>query len=310
MKLRHLRSASFVFLGAAVWFLFPVFAVSQSVVSQSVVSQSVVSQSEDQFFNSNGVNIRYIIAGKGEPVILIHGFAGTLGMWRPLIADLSKDHKVIALDCRGHGKSDKPHEPERYGMEMVNDITRLMDHLQIGKANVMGYSMGGGIVMKMLVEHPDRFLTAVVGANRGFRPEDIQQQESLTKYLQSGMSFSEAVIAAAPPDAPPLSAQQREALKSDDPNHDSKALAAQRLGNTRLVVNDESLKANMVPTLVIYGGNDHPEEYADLKKVFSHAEYAVIPGAGHAGAVQSPEFVKDIRAFLQAHQRVSAEQAK
>jgi len=287
MKLRHLRSASFALLGAAVWFLLP---------------SSAVSQAGDQFFNSNGVNIRYIVAGKGAPVILIHGFAGNLEMWRPLIADLFTDHEVIAMDCRGHGKSDKPHEPEQYGIEMVNDITRLMDHFQISKAHIMGYSMGGGIVMKMLVEHPDRFLTAVIGANRGFRAEDVEQQESLTKYLQSGMSFSEAVIAAAPPDAPPLSAEQREALKRDDPNHDTKALAAQRLGNKGLIVNDEALKANKVPTLVIYGGNDHPEGYANFKKILSNAEYAVIPGAGHAGAVQSPEFVKDIHAFLQEHQ--------
>jgi pimeloyl-ACP methyl ester carboxylesterase len=288
MKLRYLRSASLCLLSAAVWLLFPGLANPQT---------------EDQFFSSNGVKIRYIVVGTGEPVILVHGFAGNLDVWRSLIADLSKDHEAIALDCRGHGKSDKPHEPEQYGIEMVNDITRLMDHLQIRNAHVIGYSMGGGIVMKMLVEHPDRFLTAVIGANRGFRAEDLEQQASLTKYLQSGMSFSEAVIAAAPPDAPPLSAEQREALKRDDPNHDTKALAAQRLGNKGLIVNPESLKANKVPTLVIYGGNDHPEGYADLKKELSSAEYEIIPSAGHAGAVQSQEFVKDVRAFLQEHQR-------
>lgn len=115
------------------------------------------------------------------------------------------------------------------------------------------------------------------------------------------MSFSEAVIAAAPPDAPPLSAEQREALKQDDPNHDPKALAAQRLGNKELMVNYESLKTNKIPTLVIYGGNDHSERFADLKEALSNAEYEIIPGAGHAGAVQSPEFVKDIHAFLKEH---------
>ena len=288
MKLQDSRSASLVLLTAAVWLLLP---------------RSATPQAQDQFFNSNGVKIRYIVVGKGDPVILVHGFAGNLRVWDPLIDDLANDHEVVALDCRGHGKSDKPHEPEQYGIEMVNDITRLMDHLEIKKANVIGYSMGGGIVMKMLVEHPDRFLTAVVGANRGFRSEDLEQQASLTKYLQSGMSFSEAVIAAAPADAPPLSAEQREALKRDDPNHDAKALAAQRLGNKGLIVSSESLKANKVPILVIYGGNDHAEAYADLKKELSDAEYEVIPGAGHAGAVQSPEFVKDVRAFLQEHQQ-------
>jgi pimeloyl-ACP methyl ester carboxylesterase len=152
MELRYLRSASICLLSAVVWLL---------------LLSSATSQTEDQFFTSNGVKIRYIVAGKGEPVILVHGFAGNLGVWDALIDDLSKDHKAIALDCRGHGKSDKPHEPEQYGIEMVNDITRLMDHLQIRKAHVIGYSMGGGIVMKMLVEHPDRFLTAVNRSKSG-----------------------------------------------------------------------------------------------------------------------------------------------
>jgi len=288
MKLRYLRSSSLCLLSAAVWILF---------------TSSANPQTEDQFFSSDGVKIRYIVVGKGEPVILVHGFAGNLDMWRPLIADLANDYEVIAFDCRGHGKSDKPHEPEQYGVEMVNDIVRLMDHLQIKKAHVMGYSMGGFIVVKMLVEYPDRFLTAVIGGSKGVTAEDLKEQESLTKYLQSGMSFSEAVIAAAPPDAPPLSAEQREALKRDDPNHDPKALAAQRLGNKELIVNNESLKTNKVPTLVIYGGNDHPERFDDLKKSLSNAEYVAIAGAGHAGAVQSREFLKDIRAFLQEHQQ-------
>lgn len=226
---------------------------------------------EDQFFSSNGVKIRYIAVGKGEPVILVHGFSGNLNMWRPMIADLANDHEVIAFDCRGQ--------------------------------HIMGYSMGGFIVVKMLVEHPDRFLTAVIGGSKGLKAEDLKEQASLTKYLQSGMSFSEAVIAAAPPDAPALSAEQREALKRDDPNHDPKALAAQRLGNKELIVNYESLKTNKVPTLVIYGGNDHPERFADLKQALANAEYKVIPGDGHAGAVQSPEFVQDIHAFLKEHQQ-------
>lgn len=194
-----------------------------------------------------------------------------------------------------------PHEPEQYGIEMVNDITRLMDHLQISKAHIVGYSMGGAIVMKMLVERPDRFLTAVIGGNAGFQPKDIEEQASLTHYLQSGMPFSEAVIAAAPPGTPPFSAEQRAALKRDDPNHDTKALAAQRLGNKELIVNYASLKANKVPVLIIYGGKNQPESLDDLKKSLSNAEYKVILGAGHARAVQSQEFVKAVRAFLQEH---------
>jgi pimeloyl-ACP methyl ester carboxylesterase len=143
----------------------------------------------DQFFNSNGVRIRYIVAGNGEPVIFIHGFASNAGMWEAIVTDLSPTYATIALDCRGHGRSDKPHEPRRYGIEMVNDVVRLMDHLGIKKAHIAGYSMGGAIVMKMLVEHPDRFLTAIVGGNAGYRSGEPHRDAPLAKYLLSGMSF-------------------------------------------------------------------------------------------------------------------------
>src|SRR5262245_58833732 len=89
---------------------------------------------EDRFFDSNGVKIRYVVEGEGEPVVLVHGFSADLDrQWRGpgLIAALAKERRVIAYDNRGHGKSEKPHDEKQYGMEMVQDAVRLMDHLQI-----------------------------------------------------------------------------------------------------------------------------------------------------------------------------------
>jgi alpha-beta hydrolase superfamily lysophospholipase len=100
MKLRYLRSASLCLLSAAVWLLFPGLANPQT---------------EDQFFSSNGVKIRYIVVGTGEPVILVHGFAGNLDVWRSLIADLSKDHEAIALDCRATAKVTSRMNPNNMG---------------------------------------------------------------------------------------------------------------------------------------------------------------------------------------------------
>jgi pimeloyl-ACP methyl ester carboxylesterase len=283
MKLKRLLFANFFLV--PIW-LFP-FSTS--------------AQANSQFFNSNGVKIRYILVGQGEPVILIHGFASNAEMWRTLSAELSQDHQVIALDCRGHGKSDKPHAPEQYGIEMVNDVVRLMDHLHISKAHIIGYSMGGAIATKMLIEHPDRFITAVIGGSAGYRAGDPDRDAPLVKYLQSGMSFSEAMIAAIPPGTPPPSTEQREAMKRMDSTQDPKALAAQRLGNKGLTVDYKSFTANKVPTLVIYGGNDNPEKFTDLKKVLAKGEFKIIAGAGHGGAVQSPEFLENIKQFLKSH---------
>jgi len=258
-------------------------------------------QAEDRFFNSNGVRIRYFIVGQGEPVVLVHGWGGSAEMWTPLIKELSPNYRLIAMDCRGHGKSDKPHDASQYGIEMVNDIVRLLDHLKINKAHIIGYSMGGMIVMKMLIEHPDRFRTAVVGASQGHRSSDEAWDGPLIKALQSGMSLSEAMIATAPPGTPPPSPEQRESMRRMDATHDPKALAAQRLGNDGLIITYEPLKTNKVPTLMICGSNDHPERFTDLKKVLANGEFKVVEGASHGNAFSNPQFSKDIHEFLEKH---------
>src|SRR6516164_1389375 len=111
---------------------------------------------EDQFFDSNGVKIRYTVQGQGEPVLLIHGFTANIEKnWTPdLMKTLTKDFQVIALDNRGHGKSDKPHDPKKYGMEMAEDAVRLLDHLKIKKAHIVGYSMGAMITNKLMTTYP------------------------------------------------------------------------------------------------------------------------------------------------------------
>src|SRR5262245_18097621 len=113
--------------------------------------------SPDQYFDSNGVKIHYRIWGNGDPIVLVHGFTASIDAnWvQPGIVDaLSKDFKVIALDLRGQGKSDKPHDPAAYGEQMGEDVIRLMDHLKIEKAHIVGYSLGGFTTLKLVTLHP------------------------------------------------------------------------------------------------------------------------------------------------------------
>jgi pimeloyl-ACP methyl ester carboxylesterase len=118
-----------------------------------------------QTFDSNGVKIAYFVQGQGEPVVLIHGWLSSAGVnWAlPGISGLlAKDHQVIALDVRGHGLSDKPTKEEAYGPELVEDIVRLLDHLKIKKAHIVGYSMGGIIAANFMTRHPDRVLSGTL----------------------------------------------------------------------------------------------------------------------------------------------------
>jgi hypothetical protein len=90
-------------------------------------------QVPDQFFDSNGVRIHCTDQGSGEPVVLVHGVDGGMHSWTSagVLQNLAKNYRVIALDCRGHGLSGKPHDPKQYGAEMAVDIARLLDHVGV-----------------------------------------------------------------------------------------------------------------------------------------------------------------------------------
>ena len=118
-------------------------------------------------FASAGVRIHYEVFGEGKPIVLVHGFAANLrANWVATgwIDVLSPLRQVIALDCRGHGESDKPRDPAAYAAHgMTDDVVRLMDHLGIATADIFGYSMGAGIALRAIVRHPERFTSAVLG---------------------------------------------------------------------------------------------------------------------------------------------------
>ena len=117
-------------------------------------------------FDADGVNIFYQVAGEGSPVILIHGLAasGDLNwIWPGVMRELAKDHRVVAIDLPGHGRSDKPTRADAYGKQVVEDVVLLMDHLDIDKAHIVGYSAGGMITMRLMVDHPDRVISGTVG---------------------------------------------------------------------------------------------------------------------------------------------------
>jgi len=123
-------------------------------------------------FDSNGINIAYDDIGEGDPILLVHGFAASrvtnwkLAGWYDRLEKAGR--RVIALDCRGHGESDKPHDAAAYGAEnMGGDVIRLMDHLSIERADLMGYSMGGIISTWLLMNEADRFDSVVLAGIGG-----------------------------------------------------------------------------------------------------------------------------------------------
>jgi pimeloyl-ACP methyl ester carboxylesterase len=130
-------------------------------------------------FDSGGTKLFYFTEGKGEPVVLIHGWLSSAGVnWAlpGISAEIAKNFQVIAIDVRGHGISEKPVKPEAYGLELVEDVVRLLDHLEIKKAHIVGYSMGGFITAKLLSKHPKRCLSGTLCASGWLRVGSLEQK--------------------------------------------------------------------------------------------------------------------------------------
>jgi pimeloyl-ACP methyl ester carboxylesterase len=265
-------------------------------------------RAQDKYFDSAGVKIRYTDQGQGEPVLLIHGFGANLDLqWAlpGLIKELAKDYRVIAFDCRGHGKSGKPHDPKQYGKEMAEDAVRLLDHLHIPKAHVVGYSMGAMITAKLLVLHPDRLLSATLGGAGPIRNDQRQAQfaDKLAESLEQGKGIGPLIEALTPVGKPKPSAEQLKTVNQLFTGfNDTKALAAVVRGWKDLAVSDAELKANRVPTLALIGETDPLKQGVDdLKGRLADLQTAVIPGADHMTAFTEPDFLRALRSFLAKH---------
>ena len=201
------------------------------------------------FFDSDGLKIHYEDRGSGDPAVLVHGFAsnaknnwGVTG-WLDLLA---RDHRVVALDCRGHGQSDKPYERAAYtATSMEDDVIALMDHAGIRRPLLMGYSMGGRISMGLLVRYPERFRAVVLGG--------IGQVVAVNNPARRA-SIVEGLLAA---DASSVNAEIAKQFRrfAESNRNDLKALAA-CMGADRSTISAAAFANNHVPVLLAVGGKD------------------------------------------------------
>lgn len=116
--------------------------------------------------DNNGVKIHYEVEGQGAPLMLVHGFGGSLDTWQQLgyVQELTGEHRLILIDVRGCGDSDKPHDASAYTFQnLVADLVAVLDHLKIDKADYVGYSMGGRIGFRIPIYAPERFNSLTIG---------------------------------------------------------------------------------------------------------------------------------------------------
>jgi pimeloyl-ACP methyl ester carboxylesterase len=227
-------------------------------------------------FDANGVKIRYSIKGTGEPVVLIHGWLSSAWLnWDlpGVTALLAKDYQVIALDVRGHGSSDKPTKDEAYGPELVEDVVRLLDHLKIKKAHIVGYSMGGIITANFISKHSDRVLSGTLGG---------------MGWLQKG-GLAEAFFA-------------------QIGKRDAKAAAVAVCGRSlaKLALTEKEIKAISVPVTVVVGDKDDliRKLYVEpLQRVRKDWPVVEIKGGDHIFCIAKPQFREEIKKWLDGQKK-------
>lgn len=216
-------------------------------------------------FTVKGTKIVYVTQGTGEPVVLTHGLYSSAGInwvWPGTMAALARDHRVIAMDLPGHGLSDKPEAPDAYGVQMVEDIVALMDHLEIKKANIVGYSMGGMIAMKLVVLHPERVTSCCLGGMGWFRDGT---------YLQKFWKDLKVPKSSAVP-----------------------AACLHQFGE--FAVTQEQIKAVQVPVTVLVGDKDpcKPLYVAPLKSVRKDWPVIEIKDSGHLDCIVKKDFIDGV----------------
>lgn len=263
----------------------------------------------DRFFTSNGAQIRYVEQGQGPAIVLMHGYTGTLDrhfIANGVFANLAQDHRVIAFDLRGHGKSGKPHDAGGYGEEMARDVVRLLEHLNIQRAHVLGYSLGAMIAGRLATMYPDRLISVAYVASlpflEGAAYMDAFAADSV-KELEGDLPFKSLVVALqAPGGTPPSDDDIRKTVAPLVAANDVRALAALWRGYKTLQVTHAQLQAVRVPSIVITGSEDSSAAgIPELNKVHPQIRTLVVQGAQHGGpegVMRRREFMTTLREFL------------
>lgn len=245
------------------------------------------------FRTFDGLTLAYQVEGDGYPLVLLHGFASDTdhdwrrsGLWRALV---SAGHRVIGLDARGHGRSDKPHDPTAYADDaMSRDVLALVDHLGLEQADVIGYSTGAAIALRVALADA-RVHRLVLGGTSGHLVMRVRSPEAWERRQR----MAAALLAEDP--ATVVDPAGRDLRRfADATGGDRWALAAIQLAPNRFGP-PADVSAVRVPTLVICGDRDFSPHI--LVSAMPNARARVVVG-DHGSAVGAADFADAILAFL------------
>ncbi|HXC53852.1 MAG TPA: alpha/beta hydrolase [Rhizomicrobium sp.] len=252
----------------------------------------------------DGVRLAYETVGAGGDIVLVHGFGSSRAQnWRDTgwyETLTGAGYRVTALDCRGHGDSDKPHAVAGYGHdEMANDVLAVMDAAGLASAFVMGYSMGGFIALQLLVRHPERVRKLIVG---GVGESYLDSPQNLRDRVADPAVRAEIAAALTAPDPATIASPTARAFRAfaDQPGKDRLALAACMSAPTMNLPRAVLATARR-PVLVVCGETDALTGGPDgLAAAFPDGRAVTVPRRDHMTAVGDKVYKQAVLDFLGA----------
>lgn len=248
-------------------------------------------------FDSAGVRLAYEVHGAADApaVVLVHGFCSDYHLnwvgsrWQETL--VAAGRRVLGLDCRGHGRSQKPHRPADYDRAvMAGDVVRLLDHLGVDRADYLGYSMGGRIGLEAVSGHPGRLRRVILGGIGRWAAAGRSDHSELTaRRLRGDASVTD-----------PMARMFYEFAASRPAVNDLEALACCILGPQR-EIGEPELAAIANPVLVVTGADDPMARGGEaLAGRLGHGSHASLPGRNHTTSVPARPFKEAAIAFLSA----------
>ena len=238
-----------------------------------------------------GIRIYYEVEGSGTPLVLHHGSFASGADWRTFgyTEELKRRNRLVLIDARGHGASDKPHDPAAYEMALrVSDVTAVLDDLRIEQANFFGYSMGGWIGFGVAKHAPTRFLSLILGGAHPFAESVQGYRDALSGGMATFVSLlKQAYGSFLTPD-----------MLARHKANDLDALLA--LSQDRIDSSDV-LPGITMPCLLFAGEDDaRLSGVRKCAKIIPGARFFSLPGCGHgAGWCRHDLFVPHVQAFLE-----------
>lgn len=253
----------------------------------------------------NGISMYYEIHGTGQPTVLLHGGLGSAEMFAPVLPAFAAGRQIIAVDLQGHGRTADIDRPLDVAF-MADDVAALLDHLGIAQADVIGYSLGGGVALQLGFRHPGK-VRRLVAASAGIRRDAIHR-DILDQQAQVGAAAAEFMK-----DTPMYESYQRLAPRPEDFPR-----LLDKIGESMAQDYDftEQVRDLHVPTLIVAADADMcpPSHFVEIFALLDgglrdggwmgegrpkggHA-LAILPGLTHYNLFMSPLFATAATTFL------------